>query len=104
MRLATWNVNSIRARADRVISWLERSGTDVLAMQETKCSDKQFPMQAFTDAGYEVAHVGFSQWNGVAIASRVGLEDVTVGFEGNPAGPRPRTSRRFRGACTGRHL
>lgn len=84
MRLATWNVNSIRARADRVISWLERSGTDVLAMQETKCSDKQFPMQAFTDAGYEVAHAGFSQWNGVAIASRVGLEDVTVGFEGQP--------------------
>ncbi|AGM30790.1 putative exodeoxyribonuclease III protein XthA [Mycobacteroides abscessus] len=84
MRLATWNVNSIRARADRVISWLERSGTDVLAMQETKCSDKQFPMQAFTNAGYEVAHVGFSQWNGVAIASRVGLGDVTVGFEGQP--------------------
>ena len=85
MRIATWNVNSIRARAERVVSWLEQSGTDVLAMQETKCADAQFPYSSFEAAGYEVAHVGVHQWNGVAIASRVGLEDVQVGFPDQPA-------------------
>jgi len=84
MRLATWNVNSIRARRDRVLAWLERSDVDVLAMQETKCTDAQFPVEAFTEAGYEVAHHGLGQWNGVAVVSRVGLEDVRVGFPGQP--------------------
>lgn len=84
MRLATWNVNSIRARVDRVTDWLERADVDVLAMQETKCTDAQFPVMPFAALGYEVAHVGFSQWNGVAIASRVGLEAIEVGFEGQP--------------------
>jgi exodeoxyribonuclease III len=85
MRIATWNVNSVRARADRVVAWLERTGTDVLALQETKCRDEQFPYAVFEAAGYEVAHAGTSQWNGVAIASRVGLTDVEVGFPGQPA-------------------
>ncbi|WP_052023161.1 exodeoxyribonuclease III [Actinotalea ferrariae] len=85
MRIATWNVNSVRARADRVVAWLERSGTDVLAMQETKCRDEQFPYAVLEAAGYEVAHVGTTQWNGVAIASRVGLADVEAGFPGQPA-------------------
>ncbi|PRY16819.1 exodeoxyribonuclease III [Kineococcus rhizosphaerae] len=80
MRLATWNVNSVRARLDRVLAWLERSDVDVLAVQETKCKDEQFPEQAFRDAGYEVAHHGLSQWNGVALLSRVGLEDVSTSF------------------------
>ncbi|MGV0801515.1 exodeoxyribonuclease III, partial [Mycolicibacterium elephantis] len=84
MRLATWNVNSIRARVDRVVDWLERGDVDVLAMQETKCSDEQFPVMPFLAAGYEVVHCGFNQWNGVAIASRVGIDDVRVGFEGQP--------------------
>lgn len=84
MRLATWNVNSIRARIDRVIAFLERSGTDVLAMQELKCKPEQFPFDAFTQAGYEVAMLGTNQWNGVAIASRVGLADVEEGFEAMP--------------------
>ena len=84
MRLATWNVNSIRARQDRVVAWLERSDVDVLAMQETKCKDEQFPHEAFTAIGYEVAHHGLSQWNGVAVASRVGLADVRTGFDGMP--------------------
>ncbi len=84
MLLATWNVNSIRARAERVVSWLERSGTDVVALQETKCRDDQFPYLPFEAAGYEVAHVGHSQWNGVAIVSKVGIEDVEVGFPGQP--------------------
>jgi exodeoxyribonuclease-3 len=85
MRLATWNVNSIRARVDRVTDWLERSDVDVLAMQETKCSDDQFPTMPFVALGYDVVHCGFNQWNGVAIASRVGLDDIRVGFHGQPA-------------------
>lgn len=84
MRLATWNVNSIRARVDRVTNWLERAGVDVLAMQETRCADDQFPTMPFAAIGYEVVHYGFNQWNGVAIASRVGLDDVQVGFDGQP--------------------
>jgi exodeoxyribonuclease-3 len=84
VRIATWNVNSIRARVDRVIGFLERQQVDVLAMQETKCRDDQFPYLLFEAAGYQVAHLGHSQWNGVAVVSRVGLEDVQVGFEGMP--------------------
>ncbi|MFC7449496.1 exodeoxyribonuclease III [Rhodococcus daqingensis] len=89
MRLATWNVNSVRARTDRVVDWLVRTDTDVLAIQETKCRDDQFPTERFTELGYEVAHVGLSQWNGVAIVSRVGLEDVQIGFEGQPGFAKP---------------
>jgi exodeoxyribonuclease-3 len=84
LRLATWNVNSIRTRLDRVLDWLARADVDALAMQETKCADSQFPTLPFFEIGYEVAHVGFNQWNGVAIASRVGLDDVQIGFEGQP--------------------
>ncbi|WP_198967826.1 exodeoxyribonuclease III [Mycobacterium shottsii] len=85
MRLATWNVNSIRTRLPRVLDWLERADVDVLAIQETKCSDTQFPTLPLFELGYEVAHVGFNQWNGVAIASRVGIDDVQIGFDGQPA-------------------
>lgn len=85
LRIATWNVNSIRTRVGRVVDWLQRGDVDVLAMQETKCSDDQFPTMPFLEAGYEVVHCGFNQWNGVAIASRVGLEDVHVGFDGQPS-------------------
>lgn len=85
MRIATWNVNSIRARVDRVTDWLERADVDVLAMQETKCADDQFPTMPFVAIDYEVVHCGFNQWNGVAIASRVGLDDVQVGFDGQPS-------------------
>ena len=84
MRMATWNVNSVRARTDRVLAWLEGSDVDVVAFQETKCRDDQFPALPFEALGYEVAHHGLSQWNGVAIASRVGLDDVQIGFEGQP--------------------
>ena len=84
MRVATWNVNSIRARIDRVASWLERRDIDVLAVQETKCRDDQFPDEPLRALGYDVAHHGLSAWNGVAVVSRVGLEDVEVGFQGQP--------------------
>jgi len=84
VRIATWNVNSIRSRIDRVEAWLQLSDVDVLAIQETKARDEQFPYDRLTALGYEVAHVGFNQWNGVAIASRVGLDDVQVGFDDMP--------------------
>ncbi|NUP73151.1 MAG: exodeoxyribonuclease III, partial [Sinomonas sp.] len=84
MKIATWNVNSLRARADRVESWLTRSDVDVLALQETKCRDESFPWELFERNGYEVAHFGLSQWNGVAIASRVGLQDVERTFPDQP--------------------
>lgn len=89
MRIATWNVNSIRARASRVEAWLDRSDVDVLAIQETKAKDETFPFELFERLGYDVAHFGLSQWNGVAIASRVGLEDVTRTFPGQPAFGKP---------------
>lgn len=89
MRIATWNVNSVRARADRVEAWLQRSDVDVLAMQETKAKDDNFPWELFEYMGYDVAHFGLSQWNGVAIASRVGLEDVERTFPDQPAFGKP---------------
>ena len=102
MRLATWNVNSIRSRADRVAAWLERSDVDVVALQETKCRDDQFPEMMFNAIGYEVAHVGYSQWNGVAILSRVGIEDVRIGFPGQPTwGATPAEEARALGATCG---
>jgi exodeoxyribonuclease-3 len=84
MRLATWNVNSIRARVDRIVDFAVRESVDVLAMQEIKCSDAQFPRERFEDAGYHVETHGFSQWNGVAIASREPLTDVQTAFPGMP--------------------
>jgi len=84
MLVATWNINSIRARAHRALAFLERTGVDVLALQETKCKDEQFPREEFEALGYEVVTSGFSQWNGVAIVSKVGIEDVEIGFEGMP--------------------
>jgi len=89
VRIATWNVNSIRSRIDRVEAWLERADVDVLAIQETKATEEQFPYDRFQALGYEVAHDGVNQWNGVAIASRVGLDDVQVGFDGMPTWGEP---------------
>jgi exodeoxyribonuclease III len=80
VKLATWNINSIRARNDRVFAWLEREQPDVLCLQETKVEDEGFPVDAFRKAGYEVAIHGQRSYNGVAIASRRPLEDVTRGF------------------------
>lgn len=101
MRLATWNVNSIRTRVDRVTDWLSRADVDVLAMQETKCKDEQFPLLPFEALGYEVAHVGHSQWNGVAIASRVGLDDVQIGFPGQPQWQDADEARAIGATCGG---
>ncbi len=84
MRLATWNVNSIRARVTRTVEFAVREHIDVLAMQEIKCKPEQFPYAEFEAAGYEVVAHGLSQWNGVAIASRLPLDDVELAFPGMP--------------------
>ena len=84
MRVATWNVNSIRARVDRTVDWLVREDVDVLAMQEIKCKPEQFPYEQFTAAGYDVQLTGLNQWNGVAFASRLPMTDVVTHFDGQP--------------------
>ena len=84
MRIATWNVNSIRARSGRVIDWLVREDVDILGMQEIKCTPQQFPLEAFEEAGYDgIAH-GLNQWNGGAFASRLPMTDVETSFAGQP--------------------
>src|SRR6202000_1463645 len=84
MRVATWNVNSIRSRVGRVVDWVVREDVDVLAMQEIKCKPDQFPYEPFAEAGYEIELHGLNQWNGVAFASRLPMTDVTIGFPGAP--------------------
>ena len=84
MRLATWNVNSIRARVERTVDFAVREDIDVLAMQEIKCRPDQFPYAQFEDAGYTVEAHGLNQWNGVAIASRLPMSDVEHSFAGMP--------------------
>lgn len=84
MKIATWNVNSVRTRVNRVIGFLESSGTDVLAMQEIKCKPDQFPYKAFEDAGYQITMHGLNQWNGVAFASKIPAEEIEIGFSGMP--------------------
>jgi exodeoxyribonuclease III len=80
VRIATWNVNSLKVRMDRVPEWLAYAHPDVLCLQETKLSDATFPHMAFSALGYESVHHGSGQWNGVAILSRVGLDDAVMGF------------------------
>src|SRR5688572_19105603 len=86
MRIATWNVNSLRARLEKVGWWLDRALPDVLLIQETKLADDDVPVDEFTRRGYELAHHGEGRWNGVAIASRVGITDVVRNF-GHPLRP-----------------
>ncbi len=102
MRLATWNVNSLRSRIDRVEAFLQRHDIDVLALQETKAREEQLPLMGLGALGYDVAAVGHDQWNGVAIISRVGLDDVEVGFPGQPTWGEPGvTEARAIGATCG---
>ena len=103
MRIATWNVNSIRSRIDRIEAFLQRHEIDVLAIQETKARDDQFPLDRLTALGYDVATWGYNQWNGVAIASRVGLSDVQQGFEAMPHWGDPMVSeaRALGATCNG---
>jgi exodeoxyribonuclease III len=80
IRLATWNVNSLNARLERVVEWISDVEPDVLCLQETKLADEAFPALTFQSMGYETAHFGQGRWNGVAILSKVGLDDVVPNF------------------------
>lgn len=103
MRLATWNVNSLRSRIDRVEAFLDRHDVDVLALQETKARVDQLPLMGLEARGYEVAAVGVNQWNGVALVSRVGLDDVREGFPGMPSWGEPaiQEARALSATCGG---
>ena len=78
MRIATWNVNSLKARMERVLPWLDRAQPDVLLMQETKLSDADAPLMDFKMRGYDLLHHGEGRWNGVAIASKLAIDPATV--------------------------
>ncbi len=83
MKIATWNVNSVRARLPRVLAWLEANQPDVLCLQETKCEDDKFPRAEFEELGYSVETYGQKTYNGVAIAARGAIEDVERGMPGD---------------------
>jgi exodeoxyribonuclease-3 len=90
MRVVTWNVNSVKQRMPRLLPWLDQRQPDVLCLQETKLADDAFAdllAKELADRGYEVAAHGEARWNGVAILSRVGLDDVVAGLPGGPGFP-----------------
>ncbi len=98
MKIATWNVNSLRARYDLVIDWLRREEPDVLCMQETKVLDADFPTEAFQRLGYAVMMAGEKSYNGVAIASRKMMRDVRIGLSGSS----PKDDKRLIAATVGK--
>ena len=103
MRLATWNVNSLKARQEAVERWLDRAAPDILLIQETKLTDGDAPVMAFAMTGYQLVHHGEGRWNGVAIAAREGLpiDDVVTNFgdgpvrDSGPGGAGARSRRRM---------
>jgi exodeoxyribonuclease-3 len=99
MRFATWNVNSVKARLPRLLEWLSDTAPDVVCVQETKVPDEGFPAEV-KDLGYDVAHYGQGRWNGVALLSRVGLDDVRRGFPGMPGYP-DAEARAISARCSG---
>lgn len=103
MRVVTWNVNSVKQRVPRLLPWLDEREPDVLCLQETKLTDDAFTAllgDALAQRGYEIAVRGEASWNGVAILSRVGLEDVTTEFDGWPGFPNPE-ARAVAATCGG---
>ena len=103
MRLATWNVNSVRSRLPRLLPWLDERAPDVLCLQETKLPTDAFDelvLPGLVARGYAVAHHGEGRWNGVAIASRVGLDDVVTGLLDEPGYPDPE-ARAVSATCAG---
>lgn len=87
MRIATWNINSVRTRTQRALNLISKHDIDVLCLQETKVKDDKFPREVFEDAGLHVTCHGLNQWNGVAIVSKEEPEDVFIGFSGSLAKP-----------------
>jgi len=101
MRLATWNVNSLKARLPRVEEFLGYADVDVLCLQETKLADKNWPALTFQELGYESVHYGQGQWNGVAILSRVGISDPSNGFGNAHVDPYEGDARVLAATCGG---
>src|SRR4029077_4851692 len=85
VRLATWNVNSVKARLPRLLEWLDEAKPDIVCLQEIKTTSALFPEAEVNELGYEVAAHGDGRWNGVALLSSVGLDDVSLGFPGQPS-------------------
>jgi exodeoxyribonuclease III len=103
MRVATWNVNSVKQRAPRLLPWLDKRQPDVVCLQETKLADDAFRDllgDELADRGYSIALHGEPSWNGVAILSRVGLDDVVPGLPGAPGFPDPE-ARSISATCDG---
>ena len=103
MRIATWNVNSAKQRVPRLLPWLDERRPDVVCLQETKLTDDAFAelfAEPLAQRGYEFASNGQGQWNGVALLSRVGLDDVERGFPGMPGFPDPE-ARAISATCDG---
>jgi exodeoxyribonuclease-3 len=103
VRVATWNVNSVKQRLPRLLPWLGQRRPDVVCLQETKLADAAFRDLLGAEAasrGYEIAYHGEAQWNGVAILSRVGLDDVVAGMPGAPGFPHPE-ARAVSATCDG---
>jgi exodeoxyribonuclease III len=103
VRIATWNVNSVKQRVPRLLPWLDERQPDVVCLQETKLADDAFTEllgEALAERGYEVALHGSATWNGVAILSRAGLEDVVPGIPGGPGFPDPE-ARAVSATCDG---
>jgi exodeoxyribonuclease-3 len=103
MRIATWNVNSVKQRVPRLFPWLDQRQPDVVCLQETKLADEAFTKLLGDDLasrGYEAALHGEAQWNGVAILSKAGLDDVVTGVAGAPGNPRPE-ARAVAATCAG---
>ena len=103
MRVATWNVNSLKQRIPRLLPWLDERSPDVVCLQETKLADDALAEvlgDELSDRGYEVAAHGEATWNGVAILSKVGLEDVERGLDGAPGFPHPE-ARAVAATCGG---
>ncbi|RJK97728.1 exodeoxyribonuclease III [Vallicoccus soli] len=103
MRVATWNVNSVGARLPRLLGWLQEAAPDVVCLQETKCAADAFPAEQVAELGYATAAHGTSRWNGVALLSRVGLEDVRRGLDDEPGFPDPE-ARAVGATCGGVRL
>jgi len=101
MRIATWNVNSLKVRLPRVEEFLGYADVDVLCLQETKTSDKAFPALTFAGLGYESVHHGQGQWNGVAILSRVGIDEPSNGFGDAHVDPYEGDARVLAATCGG---
>jgi exodeoxyribonuclease III len=104
VRIATWNLNSVKARLPRLLAWLDERQPDVLLVQETKSTQDAWPALSFLERGYESDHHGAGRWNGVGVLSRVGLEEVLLGLPGQPAFDGVVEARAMAATCGGLRL